>query len=317
MKMAYKKTIHLIVSPTNRKKHKARPNLADLKSTRSKKRFSDWTSILDEYEGDRVRALDLYAGDHWVITKNLASDFPNFNIQIWVISPGYGLINVESKIVPYAATFSPDHTESVHYNKKTNLNEANRQWWNYLRKWQPKNIEGPRSISDLSDNHPNDSLIIACSMRYLNLLRDDLETLTKKKNFDQTKLYLVSSQGRKSLGALAENLVPSERKLRQLVGGGDASLNIRTAKLVLKMLAEGKTNNTQVRTAIQLLLDGIPAIQHNPRKSASVDKVTSFIKFAISINPNLTKTACLTLFRRDGYACQAKRFERLFEENSQ
>jgi len=308
-----KNTIHVIVNPTNRKKHKAMLNLGDNKSIRGEDRYTAWTTALDAYDGDRVAATDVYAGDHWVITKDLASQFPVFNVRIWVISPGYGLIYANSEIVPYSATFSPDHRESVHIDPESDFNDTNREWWNYLSQWQPIGINTPRSISELSLQYPDDRFVLVGSLRYLNLLRDDLHSLIANRHFNHDNLYVVSAGSRKSLKFLARYVVPSERKLRNIVGGGDASLNIRTAKLAITLLSEGRTSIAEVRSSIESLLEQIPDISNHIRKRVPNETVISFIKQAIEINPAIKVTACLTQFRKDNYACQAKRFHRLFD----
>jgi len=308
-----KHTIHLIVNPTNRKKRKAMLNLGDIESIQITDRYTAWTTALDAYDGDLIAAINFYAGDHWVITKELASQFPMFNVRVWILSPGYGLIEARNKIAPYAATFSPDHEESVHVDPETDFNDTNRQWWNCLSQWQPIGIDTPRSISALSLQFPEDRLIIVGSRRYFNLLRDDLHKLIENRHFNHDNLYLVSAGSKNSHRSLARYFVPSERKLRKIIGGGDASLNIRTTKLVLTLLSEGKTNIAGVQASIDSLLEQIPEIANAVRKRALNEAISSFVEWAIRENPAISMTTCLKKFRSDGYACQEKRFHQLFD----
>jgi len=277
-----------------------------------KDRLIAWTSALDDYDGDRILAADLYAGDHWVITKQLVPQFPTLKVRVWVMSPGYGLIDATDKIVPYVATFSPNHSESVHFDPDRSYNDANREWWNYLTQWRPVGILTPRSISELSLKFPKDRLIVVGSKRYLNLLRDDLLRLVGNKDFNKKNLYIVSAGSRRSQSALARYFVPSEKKLRKIIGGGDASLNIRTAKLVLTLLSEGENNIEGVRASINSQLEKIPETPKTARKRVTNIFIRTFIERVNRKNPTVSRTTCLKIFRNKGFACQEERFREIF-----
>jgi hypothetical protein len=308
--LKYPHTVHVIVNATNRKSAYPGVNLGDLNAPDGGTLFKSWSSTLDSYRGDRVPVMDLYAGDHWCIAKSLISGFPKLAIRLWVISPGYGLISAEDNITPYVATFSPDHYESVCRASTTDLHQANRNWWNELVQWQPKGLHRPRSISELRGKYLNDSFIIVCSTRYLNLLRDDLVDLGKNKDADLSRLHIASSRGGNALGQLAENLVPSGRKLLSILGGGDASLNIRTAKLILTLIDQGTIDGPELRRHIREILEEIP---RPTRRRVKDNEVDEFIVRILVDNPETSLASCLRQFRESNNACGEKRFRRLFE----
>lgn len=311
--LKWPQTVHVVVNATNRKRPYPSVNLGDIEAREPSALFEAWTAKLDSYEGKLVSVLDLYAGDHWCVAKSLTSSFPNLTIRLWIVSPGYGLISAEDKVAPYLATFSPDHHESVARGSTTDLHTANREWWNELTGWQPKTLQSPRSISELLGRYVNDSFIIVCSTRYLNLLRDDLLTLSKYNRNELSRLHIASSRGSNSIGELAENLIPTGRKLLSVLGGGDASLNIRTAKLVLSLIEQGMIDGAELRSNIRAILEEIPEIPRPSRRHVTDNDICEFIVKILNDDPGTSLTSCLRQCRDSNHACGEKRFSRLFE----
>ena len=259
-------------------------------------------------------ALNLYGGDHWVIAKSLINKYPNLNVNLWITSPGYGLINANDLITPYHATFSPNHPESVLTDHDLSLSHANRNWWNLLQHWQPKGIHGPRSIAELASINPKNNMLIIGSARYMQLLRDDLSALFTIKSRHLENLYIISSGSNVRSGPLSANLLPSDQRLRQILGGGDTSLNIRVARLVLQLLSDGKTGFRTVESILREILEGIPNVPPVLRRKVTDIEISTFISNLLSEDRKVSKTYCLQQIRAQGIACQEKRFKRIFLE---
>ena len=56
----------------------------------------------------RLRADELYVGDHWSIVRDLVSlaNRRGFDGQLWVASAGYGLVPSDAPLANYSATLS-------------------------------------------------------------------------------------------------------------------------------------------------------------------------------------------------------------------
>ena len=86
--------------------------------------FHKWKELT---KGEKP-ALDVYKGTQWELIKELDSEIPTY-----VISAGYGVITLDTPIVPYSITFSDAYVENKHLLiPKFNLTqkEANKYWFN-------------------------------------------------------------------------------------------------------------------------------------------------------------------------------------------
>ena len=74
-----------------------------------------WLERVADSRCDSVRVRELYSGDHWSVARSfegllLAGSSP---IRLWVISAGFGLLQVDDCVKPYSATFSRKHPDSI------------------------------------------------------------------------------------------------------------------------------------------------------------------------------------------------------------
>jgi len=106
-------------------------------------RAKSWIDRINSARGPTYAAECLYSGDHWHVVRSL-SEFSAKNSvgsEILVCSAGYGLISASTRILPYSATFTSNHPDSV-VQDKTNGKAvvARQQWWSIVASW-----EGPRT----------------------------------------------------------------------------------------------------------------------------------------------------------------------------
>src|SRR5688500_15564439 len=71
-----------------------------------------WTSRLAAAHR-MVRAVDLYAGDHWCVFKGIPDRVGAWTVKRWVISAGYGIIPAAAPVASYSATMSAGHSDDV------------------------------------------------------------------------------------------------------------------------------------------------------------------------------------------------------------
>src|SRR5258707_1212852 len=81
-------------------------------------RATAWVERLaSEVNTPAVRAVDLYAGEHWRVAASLPDlvidAATGTDARLWACSAGYGLIPAHAMVRPYAATLSPGHADSV------------------------------------------------------------------------------------------------------------------------------------------------------------------------------------------------------------
>ena len=144
--------VHLLVTCTNRKTVSPVASLTwrTLSAQKSASRARSWITRLRNCEDPFHPVEKLYSGDHWSVVRSLVRDPEQMKrcVSIWVCSAGYGLIPFRAEIAAYAATFSPNHADSVTCESENGTGSlTRRQWWNSLSTWARPLPGSPRTIS--------------------------------------------------------------------------------------------------------------------------------------------------------------------------
>jgi hypothetical protein len=273
-------------------------------------RFNTWRERLARRRAERVAVRDLYAGDHWSTVRSFASS--HFAIDVWVCSAGYGLVRMEDLVVPYAATFSGNHPDSVTRNvADLDSTTSSEEWWGHASRWKSDFRNRPRSIASLMSEYPHRSLLVVASETYLRAIANDLREGAKA--FPDPDRLSILSAGVKQLSGLDEYLVPCDARLQPLVGGALRSLNTRLARRVL-----GECRHPPRRSSLsrryQSLLDKQPTLTKYDRKPMTDANVRKFISEQLASNPNLSHTPLLRRLREQDCACEQKRFAQLYRD---
>jgi hypothetical protein len=100
--------------------------------------FTEWKSQTNGVTPNR----DVYKGSQWKLIQKLDNKIPTY-----VVSAGYGIIDLDTPIVPYSITFSDAYVENKHLLiPKYNLpqKQANQQWFNmfgdYSQLWDTDEV---------------------------------------------------------------------------------------------------------------------------------------------------------------------------------
>jgi hypothetical protein len=112
-------------------------------------------------------------------------------------------------------------------------------------------------------------------------------------------------------------MVDCSARLQAALGGALMSLNARVARSII----EKAPTYPWTVTGFQRLLERIPMDKSEgrapSRKAVTDDDVRIFVRNALRANPMARHTALLRAYREAGYACEQKRFGRLFKEMEQ
>ena len=265
-----------------------------------------------------VRASLLYAGDNWQISSALpfSASRAGVKAELWVLSAGYGLIRGTAMVVPYSATFSVGHPDEVvarfHDSSNTGLV---RQWWDALSKWEGPDKNAPRTVAAIAAANPRSPIIVVASPKYVSAALDDL--LAARDALADPCSLIVVSAGCRGKGPLSANMIDCSARLQKTLGGALMSLNARVAR----NLIENALPSSWTVSGFQELLRNIPAAEsvcdRPTRVAATDDYVRQYVKNALRTAPTSRHTTLLRLFREAGFACEQKRFGRLFMEVEQ
>ena len=301
-KRAADRSLHIVVTCANRKRHPVPPQLrlGDLSHRRPAARFAAWTARLDAGAHPRYPAVDLYAGEHWQIARTLTTDpLSAKKAMLWVASAGYGLIPADTAICAYAATFSAATRDAV---GATVAEIAD--WWQRLGDWHGPAPDRPHTFTDLARRSPDATIIAVLSEAYQRACGDDL--IAAAAILDLDALSVVGPPD--AHPQLADVLVPVTAALRHTVGGSLQALNVRVAKHLLEHGAG--SHRIALREAASA---AIPANPPAPR-AAGQRMSDAEVRAYIQAQPHTTATQLLRQLRETGRSCEQGRFVRLHTE---
>lgn len=287
--------------------------LRNLPKSSPESRVDEWVERLSQASGTQCAVKDLYSGDHWSIARDLDGTKMGSRrtVRVWVVSAGYGLLGLDHRIHPYAATFAIQHPDSVVTVRRGIVPvQSQRQWWKRLTEWPGAWGRQPRTIAGLAAECPRAPLIVVASEIYLQALRDDLWA-ARQQLADPQYLAIISA-GSRDLDGMRDHLVPCDARLESLVGGARQSLNIRVAKYVLGEIRGTLPTLPVLRERFTELLANAPEMRSYDRKPLRDEQVQAFIRKSVNREPQLRPTPLLRRLRDKGFACEYTRFLALF-----
>lgn len=280
-------------------------------------RFRAWWSTLCNVEDSSrngISARELYVGDHWAVSRDLPTlaHQQGMAARLWVLSAGYGLVPVDTPLVPYAATFQPRHEDSV--SRATGIAQITEQraWWKLLASQPSWNGETPRSISGLAQCSPEGVILLIASPSYLLAVEDDLREALPQ--FSDGGLVIVSSAVRGLSPELEKRRVASNAQLRKLVHGSLISLHARVARWLIQTEAEHNFELHAIQSMVAKASRTLPAPKKYDRKPSTDEEVRRFVRARLHSDPHNSHTRLLREWRSSGRACEQSRFRSLFFE---
>ena len=253
-----------------------------------------------------MRALDLYAGEHWRIATTLPDLATGADARLWTCSAGYGLISAQAPVRPYAATLSPGHPDSV-----TGGRTGTAAWWRNIASWEGPEPGTPRTIAQLVESDPEAIYVLVLSATYLQACITDIEAAVAAVA-DTDRLMIVSS-GTRTTSPLPKLLLPADARLQAHFGGTRQVLNVRIAA---DLLTRQLMSRAAASRYLADLLDEQPGITRYDRKKLSDEEITSWIRDAQDHMPDASASRMLRAFRDAGYACEQHRFGELHRDFS-
>lgn len=300
-------TLHIIANCTERKTVPpiSKMRLRSIPRVPVRERVDLWRESVRTWGSEKVRAQDLYAGEHWSTVMKLpeAAREAGFQPRLWVASAGHGLIAGDALIASYSATFSPGHPDTT-YSEESRAES----WWNRLAAARSAAV---RRISDLAAESARSHVLIVCSAAYVSDLESDISEAAEQA---EGRLALVSSAYKRP-SPLSANLdavmLKAEAPLRQRFGGSLTGLNARLALAVLGAVAGGGWDVERLRKRVKNWISDCPTLPRIRRCECSDAEVERYIKTTLKSAPS-TWTRLLRTFREGGNACEQNRFRKLY-----
>jgi hypothetical protein len=258
-------------------------------------------------------ALDLYAGDHWAVARQLpdVARAAGFRPHLWVASAGYGLVPADARLASYSATFASESPDTV-VAADGDRREATAAWWRALGRRRLRGSSTPRQLAELAGNSRRGSrLLVVLPQQYLQALEDDLVTAVANCG-DPAGIVVISSNPGPATPVLQDAWVPAAAPLRLPLGGALTSLHVRVARYLLERLSPTTLEPGAARRSLDKLLERTPGLPRLERTRLGDNGVRAWVRAELRRDASASHTKLLRRLRDTGRACEQSRFRELF-----
>ena len=241
----------------------------------------------------RTTALrDLYKGQQWAASLALeeAAAAVYASVHLWVVSAGLGLRRAEDTGPGYEAAFTagPDSVSPTL--------PGRRAWWTQLL-----DLTGGLGVRDVRATA--DDMLVVLSPSYLSVLEPHLMEV------DDEGVAIVTSDSRRHPRSI------SSGGLQTTLGGSDQTLSLRAANRVIDLAAGTPVGADSVLDAYRSWAAPLRTGRTYDRRPLQDDELRQIIRAAGGVGRS-SATLMLKQLRRDGFACEQKRFHRLYAETT-
>jgi hypothetical protein len=262
-------------------------------------------------QAEKYPAQELYMGEHWSVARGIPPEAKGqgWEVRLWICSAGYGLIQPDTRIKSYQATFAAGTKDYVASGARDN--GAAQNWWTGACSYAFLGEHSfPRSLAALAQAYPRTPLIVALSADYLNAVEQDLLKVLEHRFF-QRYLSIISCGMRSNHPYLKNNRLPCDGRLSAALGGTLTSLNARVARFLFCLPADSEPTVDHLSAQVRLI-EGQTRFPLSREPQSDVE-VAKFIETRLKMFPPASKTRLLEEFRAAGRACEQKRFGELYK----
>jgi hypothetical protein len=268
-----------------------------------RQRFRWWRHAIEGHH-KATPARGCYAGDAW--SQVLAAEkFSRNDSQLWVVSAGLGLIPADLPIPNYSATFVNNDPDSV-----ASDSHGRGAWWNLLVEWR-RETSGIGSITDLAKANPKSVFLIALSSPYLAVLKSDI--VGARSALASSDNLLVISAGVRAMPGLGSSLLPIDARFENLVGGARSTLNARMLRYLVVENNSRKLSAAKISAALTATATELDGPRSFERVHLKDNEIATFIRTQSKDVSRPSASSLLRILRDGGYACEQKRFHRLYK----
>ena len=235
---------------------------------------NEWINRLKSTNVGLIKMIDLYKGGYWGIVKDINSNSKVDNV--WVLSAGYGIVNVNQSVKPYAIALKDNSNDSIKLNTEGQSKESYSKWWDF---------------------------IVYASFEYMKAIKNDFINIVDKPN------VLIVSPDTK-IKEFVPHILNTNLRLRSFLGGNKMTVSSLTVKHLVENIDKIGYTKNEVNAYFEDIISKQPELPPmNPvRKKLNDD---DFIKLLLEIGINKSKTSIIKEVNKRGYASGVNRTTRI------
>lgn len=261
-----------------------------------------WNENIEKETIQVYEATKLYKGAAWKATLDTTTMLATkFNTRLYVASAGYGLIHAETKICSYDSTFASSTANSITKFIVNADKNANVQWWNMINKFK------------LSSFQKGSYFFIVLPHEYLSAAQDTIKLLVEK--FDKKVFIFIANKHPIPL-FMKKNIIKFDSRFNNFQTGVLSNMLQRAVLWLSSEIIKKEIPlvHQELQKHIDAKMNNFEAFNMPVRSKLSEDEIRNKIEKMILKDKNLSASKGLKNFRNSGYACEQKRFGKIFKE---
>ena len=281
--------------------------LGNIRSNPAPERVAQWQDRLERARTP-LPAVEAYSGDTWTHVRAAFEAARAQGGELWIASPGVGLVPWNHPMPNYIASFAADHPD-----RAGDDSIATERWWEALAHWN--SARGlPGGLAGLVRRNRGATYLFALGADALASLHADLWE-AREAAFDPDRILVISAGASGSLG-LGESLLRVEAWKDHGLGGARHTLNARLMRHLVENFAPSDLRASVIRKWLRRM-ESLPKPPPRPRpappRPMGLTELESYLRESLAAQPNLKPTTLLRRLREDGRAPDPVAFQRLYQ----
>ena len=280
-----------------------------------------WVDALQAAQNPHVPASDLYLGSHWQETLACVERSRDAGLKpsLFVLSAGYGFLEGDESVVPYAASFAAgsDSVQNLLWPDEPRPKQRVQAWWEILHRYRES--KGLNSLaSHVSDRVP---ILLVMSRDYYAAVEPEVIDLVS----NEMNVLIVSAGLYRNLNSVSPVVRPyvlpftdSFKQVEDYLNKTNVSLNVRLANWLIRnhgaSLLEGAS---LIGPMLEKFAKELPPMRRRDVNPMSDDEVVDYISQNYSAENNSATKLLRSLRHIEGMSCEQKRFGSLFRKYEQ
>ena len=284
--------------------------LGNIRPNPAPERVAQWMQRLERARTP-LPALEAYSGDTWTHVRAAFEASRAVGGELWVASPGVGLVRGDQPMPNYIASFDTEHPDRC-----GDDGIANELWWEALAQWNA--TRGlPGGLAGLVRRNRAATYLFALGADALAALHADLWE-AREAAFDPDRILVISAGASGSLG-LGESLLRVESWKDHGLGGARHTLNARLMRHLVETFPPSDLRASVIQKwlrRMESLPKPPPRAKPAPARPMGSIELESYLRESLAVQPNLKPATLLRRLREAGRAPDAVAFQRLYQSLS-